>query len=385
MKRKVLVLGGGYAGLLACNRLAKLDKNIEIILVNDGSLFVERIRNHEMATGKKRREFLIPDLLHKRVQFMESRVIKIDPNRSEVEIENTEQKLKYDVLIYALGSTLPPLSSKLPNVITKESSESLLQVPKIKEVGSVWVMGGGLTGIELVAEWKESFPKWKVGIVSRGRFASSFSLKGQDYLRKIFKQMQIEIQEETEVSSSSHEKIHFKNGSYSDCQLLIDATGFFSSKVATLSGFRTNEKNQIFVNKFLQVPDFPNVFVAGDACYMENTFLRMGCVTALPLGIHAAENVYKYLKNQDLDAFRFSFMGRNVSLGRKNGLIQLTNVKDDPREKILTGRVGAIFKELICRYTLLSIRLEKWLPFRTYMWPKSKIELKTHLLHKSYE
>lgn len=385
MKRKVLILGGGYAGVIASNRLAKLDKELEITLLNKDENFVERIRNHEKATGKSKKEFHISELLSKRVKFRKGNVLKIFPDLQEVVIANSEPPLRYDSLIYALGSTQHATSISVQNVITKENSETLCRKLQPRSEGTAWVIGGGLTGIELATEIKDSYPHWNVGLVDRGKFASTFSTKAQEYLRKIFSKMEITIEEKTEVARMEKAQLHLTNGRIVPCQLLISTSGFSSSEVAKNSGFRTNDRNQIRVNQYLQVPDYPNVFVAGDACYMENSFLRMGCVTALPLGIQAAENVYKYLKDQKMDEFSFRFMGRNVSLGRKEGLIQMTDEKDSPVETIFTGSLAAFLKEMICKYTLLSIRLEKWLPFRTYSWPRHKTKNQNQKFETSYE
>jgi NADH dehydrogenase len=49
-KTRVIVIGGGYAGVLAANHL-RLNDNIDITLVNPRKKFVERIRLHQLVTG----------------------------------------------------------------------------------------------------------------------------------------------------------------------------------------------------------------------------------------------------------------------------------------------------------------------------------------------
>jgi NADH dehydrogenase FAD-containing subunit len=62
---KILVLGGGYAGVMAALRLAGKTKRLgtEITLVNGLDHFVERPRLHEATTGTKTRQPLLTELL----------------------------------------------------------------------------------------------------------------------------------------------------------------------------------------------------------------------------------------------------------------------------------------------------------------------------------
>ena len=49
----VVVLGAGYAGLMAAMRLAKKTRpDVAITLVNAGDAFYERVRNHQLAAGE---------------------------------------------------------------------------------------------------------------------------------------------------------------------------------------------------------------------------------------------------------------------------------------------------------------------------------------------
>src|SRR5437879_666647 len=55
MARRILVIGGGYAGALFANRLARKTRadETEIVLVNARPWFVERVRLHEMIGGRR--------------------------------------------------------------------------------------------------------------------------------------------------------------------------------------------------------------------------------------------------------------------------------------------------------------------------------------------
>ncbi|MDZ4726577.1 MAG: FAD-dependent oxidoreductase [Leptospira sp.] len=373
MKKRILVLGAGYAGIMAVNRLAKIDKHLDITLINERDEFVERIRNHEKLNPRPYKKYKITDLIPNNVNFVEDKISNWNPDSSTIQLTNDKSEWKYDGLIYALGSTKTNTMNPWLGIQTLTQTMETSQVLSEKQIQSVWILGGGLTGIELATELKESNKEISVGIIEQGKFAHQFSKKGQTYIRNFFQKNHIQIIEGAKLIEHQNNEITFGNGTKVSYDLLIKTTGFLCSDLAKEAGIDTNEKNQIYVNEYLQIPKYQNVFVAGDAVYLPGSALRMGCVTAMPMGVYAAETVMKSLNGKKVYPFKFGFAGRCVSLGRKNGLIQMTNAYDKPKDLIFTGKLGAIIKELVCKYTMLSIKLEKSLPIRSYFWPKQDL------------
>ncbi|PJF21090.1 MAG: FAD-dependent oxidoreductase, partial [Phototrophicales bacterium] len=87
--KHVLILGGGYAGMMAALRLtAKLrahKDDIHITLINASDTFTERIRLHQAAVGKPLPQYSIPKMLKKRnIQFIQGWVTAIEPNQHQV-------------------------------------------------------------------------------------------------------------------------------------------------------------------------------------------------------------------------------------------------------------------------------------------------------------
>jgi NADH dehydrogenase FAD-containing subunit len=81
-----------------------------------------------------------------------------------------------------------------------------------------------------------------------------------------------------------------------------------------------------------------------------------------PQGAHAADNLAAHLNGHEARPFAFAFTLRCISLGRGRGLIQWVGANDQPHERIITGRMGAVIKEMTCRYTRYSHGLERRWP-----------------------
>lgn len=109
----VLILGGGFAGVVAAERLAQqLSAEHNITLVSRSRNFVFYPALVRLAFGKCKKEDVSFDLRHtmmnRRVNFVEAEVAHIDPFERKVNIAHgeVEGKLPYDYLIFALGRRL---------------------------------------------------------------------------------------------------------------------------------------------------------------------------------------------------------------------------------------------------------------------------------------
>jgi NADH dehydrogenase FAD-containing subunit len=110
---KVLVLGGGFGGVIAAHRLAEqLSDEHQITLVSRSRHFVFYPALVRLAFGKCQRDDVSFDLRHamldQRVNFIEAEVARIDPYARRVTIAHgeVEGKLPFDYVVFALGRRL---------------------------------------------------------------------------------------------------------------------------------------------------------------------------------------------------------------------------------------------------------------------------------------
>src|SRR5512138_2172135 len=173
-KIQVLVIGAGYAGLLATVRLAMKTRheNVQITLINPSEIFVERPRLHQFAANQSLKQRPIVEILRGTgVQFVQAEVTAIDVRRIEVILQTSARRLKYDYLLYTAGSSVD--LDKVPGVRqhaytlspTGPHSAEILRkkLPALnKQGGHLLIVGGGPTGIESAAEFAESYPGLQV-------------------------------------------------------------------------------------------------------------------------------------------------------------------------------------------------------------------------------
>lgn len=118
-KTRVIVIGGGYAGVLAANHL-RLNENVDITLVNPRPKFVERIRLHQLVTGTDDAVVDYSEILGKGIELVVDSVTRIDAPQRRIELSGGGA-LGYDYLIYAIGShgrsrlSPEPLNTPIPS------------------------------------------------------------------------------------------------------------------------------------------------------------------------------------------------------------------------------------------------------------------------------
>jgi NADH dehydrogenase FAD-containing subunit len=368
MKTHIVVLGAGYAGLVAAIR-AKRRTGAEVTLVAASDRFVERIRLHQEAVGQAVPERRVGDLLEGTgVQFRKATVRALDPRAKRVELEGGEM-LAWDYLIYALGSRID--LDAVPGVRAHALALDGALIGKLRARlqagGRVVVVGSGLTGIEAATEAAETFPTLRVTLVSATALDGGYTRRGARHLRRTLEKLRIEIVEECEVREVRSDAVVTSKGELA-CEACIWSGGFIAPPLAWEAGLPVNTRGQVRTDGMLRVPAHPEIFVAGDAAAPEGYLgspLHMACKTAMPMGAHAADQVAALIAGGEPRLFSFRDTGVCISLGRRNGLIQVRRPDGSPWFAI-TGRLAAWIKERVCRFTVWSVEREQ--RGKAYKW-----------------
>jgi NADH dehydrogenase FAD-containing subunit len=369
----IVILGGGYAGLLATLRLSPL--SAQITLVNNRDFFLERIRLHQETAGQTIVKRPLADYLKGTpVNLVVGQVTGLDLAQKKVLVEQAGQTrpLAYDYLVYALGSYT---NTNVPGVAqyayTVENPDTAAQIQQCPAGGQVLVVGGGHTGVEWVTELAEQHPHLRFTLASSHPAGRNLSPAAQKYLAQTFQALQIKsvtgvtIQEVRPGQAITH------TGQVLSFDVCLWAGSFAVSDLAHTAGLATNQHQQIWVDGSFRSISHPEVYAIGDAAAFSHAEpLRQSCATAMPQGAYAADHLKHWLTyQQELPPFRFSYSAQCLSLGRGRGLLQLVNGYDEPTRFIVTGRVGKWIKEMICRYTTFSLWLEQKRP-GSYLWLK---------------
>ncbi len=368
MTHRIVVLGAGYAGLTAANRIAHQVRDAHVTLVNARAQFVERIRLHQIAAGQQPREHALRECLRGAgVELVIGRAQALDPERRQVQLDQStvdHTTVGYDTLVYALGSAADTgsVAGAAEHALTVADLDSARELRKrvpdlAAERGVLAVVGGGLTGIETATELAETYPALRVQLVTAGELGGGLSARGRAHLQRVFDRLGIEVHTGARVTRVRPDAVVLADGRTIGAELTVWATGFVVPALATQSGLAVNGHGRILVDHTLRSRSHPEIYAVGDSAAARRVGgqeLRMACGTGLPTAQCAADAITARLGGREPKPLKFRYVIQCISLGRRDGLIQFVHADDSPHEMVLTGGSAARFKELVVRGALWS-------------------------------
>ncbi|MCG1010094.1 NAD(P)/FAD-dependent oxidoreductase [Salinicoccus sp. ID82-1] len=384
-RKKILVLGAGYAGLQTVTKLQKLlsHQDADITLINKDEYHYEATWLHETAAGTIDWEegvYPINKVIDtQKVVFVPAEVTAI--NKDEQQVETTQGTFDYDILVVALGfesetfgiegmaehahSLVNPQTALAARQEIERNFAKYKQSNDDKDI-SILVGGAGFTGIEFLGELVESIPELcqrhgidysKVNITcveAAPKMLPMFPENLVDYAMDYLKDRGVNFMVGTPIVAAN------ENG------FVVEVDGekqqLEASSIVWTAGVRGNslmdesfdgvKRGRIMVNAELLVEGYDNIYAIGDvAAVMNNEASRPWPTTAqiaMQLAEHTAKNIQLSLKGEKLEPFSYNDRGTVCSLGSKDGIGLVMG-----RE--IKGRKAAFMKRVIDSRAIFKI------------------------------
>lgn len=362
-QHRIIVIGAGYTGAIAAGRLAKRlhREDVAITLVNAESDFVERVRMHQLAVGQDLEPRPFSEMFAGTgVELRLAKVTRVDVDRKTVAVvdANGAEELTYDSLVYALGSSwntqgVPGTVEHAHEIAGRPGALRLRERLAGLDAGqSVVVVGGGLTGLEAATEIAEARPDLDVALAARGALGDWLSPKGRGHVRKVFDKLGITVHEHTAVTGVEADRVTIADGTSVPAAVTLWTTGFAVHPLAKATTLEVTGTGQIVVDATMRSVSHPDVYAIGDAAMAMGPGdkpLRMSCASGTPTAWQAADAIAARLTGGKLPNAPLRYFNQCISLGRREGLIQYVTADDRAVRSALTGRLAAVYKELVCK------------------------------------
>ena len=376
-KKKIVILGGGFAGVECARQLEKEFGNnpeIELVMVSEDNFLLFTPMLPQVASGMiETRHIVLPiRTICKKTKFYEGRIKNIDPYGKLVTLWGTGDKrsisIHYDFLVVALGSetnffgmadveknayTMKTLNDAvvLRNRVIDmlEQAENETNPILRKSFLNFVVVGGGFAGIEtagelmdLLLDARKHYPTilkedLKVIVLEAlGMILPGFNAKLADFAKEKMVERGIDIRLKTAVTSFDGNEVttksldeHPKDSiDTSEIDSVMTKTLIWTAGVTPVntikrSMFKT-EKGKLIVNDYLEVTDFPGVFAIGDcALHIDPETQRPLPPTAQIAEAQAktaAKNLISLIKNSTKEKFVYHSKGQMAIIGKRSGI-----------------------------------------------------------------
>ncbi|WP_019179544.1 NAD(P)/FAD-dependent oxidoreductase [Microbacterium yannicii] len=372
----VVIVGGGYAGMMASNRLlgsltSEERARVRVTIINPTDRFVHRIRLHEHAAGIADAALELRSMIHAEVTVVIGRATSIDTARQIVLVDTAaaEHLLAYDWLVYAVGSRsasqVPGAARYAVPIGDIDGASDIARRFAAKQVRRVCVVGGGPAGVETAAELAEAHQSARVTLLAGQELVAGMRVAARRSIRRRLQRLGVVVEEGVHVAEVTPHGVKTVGGTRLPFDLVVWAAGFEVPDLAARSGLPVDQTGRLLVDETLACITEPRILGAGDAVRAPDAVsahLPMGARTALPLGGAAADTLLARLRHEVAQPISIGLLGPSISIGRHDGYIQLARPDDSPRPIAVTGRLGAAIKAWVCRMTIDRPRDERTRP-----------------------
>src|SRR3954454_8939617 len=362
---RVLVLGGGFAGIGAAQKLKK--SNAEVVVIDKHDYHTFKPLLYQVATGLLDQPTVghpIRDLFHGQdnARVHQDRVSAIDLDEQKVEFDELEA-LSYDYLVLGLGAEVNffgvagaaehafPLYTLSDAVRLKNhvlaTWEAADRKPAHVEDGAlnVVVVGGGPTGVETagaLAElyngvFKKDYPDVAPGrarivlVEGSPQIFGMFKENLQTYTREALEKRNVEVMTGEVVESVAPERVTLKSGTVLPAHTLVWGAGLQGNALIRSLGLELARGNRVPVDEQLRVASHPEVFAVGDIAAItdaktEQALPQLGSV-ALQSGEHAGETIANLVAGKQPKPFKYKDKGTMATIGRGAAVVQMLGGK----------------------------------------------------------
>jgi NADH:quinone reductase (non-electrogenic) len=355
---RVLILGGGFAGVGAAKKLKDADADVVLVDKHDYHTFQPLL--YQLATGLLEQTAVghsLRDLVQdqENATIHQATVTAVDLDAREVQFAELAP-LQYDFLVLGLGAEVNffgtegasehafPMYTLLDAVRLKNHVlrkwEQADRDPGIVDDGAlnIVVVGGGPTGVESAGALAELYrgnfakdypnlphDKARVILVEAGpKLFSMFKDDIRAYTEKALAKRTVEVMVGEMVASVSPTRVTLKSGTVLDAHTLVWGAGLRGNQLVRSLGIELERGDRIAVGPELSLPDHPEVYALGDIAAItdeDGVLPQLGSV-ALQSGEHAGETIAHRIAGKKTKPFKYHDKGTMATIGRGAAVVQ---------------------------------------------------------------
>jgi NADH:ubiquinone reductase (H+-translocating) len=381
---RVVIIGGGFAGLNAAKQLRR--EPVEVLLIDQNNYHTFQPLLYQVATaGLETGDIAhqIRDIFRrqKNFRFRMATVTGVNWEAKEV-ILNEGEVAAFDYLLVAAGAVyndfgIPGVkdygfllkslteAANIRSHILQQFELVSAEPERIAEgLLNFVIVGAGPTGVEMAGAlvelfdrpFKSDYPELdlrqaKVILIEMADVVLlPYGEASRRYAEAVLRERGVEIRLGESVTEVTAGQVTLKSGETISTHTLIWAAGIRGHPLADVLNLELTRGYRIKVNADLTVPYHPHVFVAGDLAASEDAEGRLYpqvATVAIQQGKHVGKQIARLVKGKMTKPFRFFDKGNMAIIGRNAGIAELSRNLGGFRFEGLYGWLAWLFIHLI--------------------------------------
>lgn len=341
--KKLVILGGGYGGLTIAHHLLEKDVPSDTVITLIDRMPFQGLKTeyYALASGTvSEKEIRVSYPIHPHLFMHYGEVTGISLEDKLVHMAD-QDPISYDLLVIGLGCVdkyqgIPGAEAYTCSLQTMSGTRRTYQrVQDVRPYGQITVVGGGLSGVEIAAELRESRPDLRIRILDRGpSILSSFPDKLQDFVREWFLEHDVEMRSHICLSRVEEGAVYDGN-----MPIVSDVTvwtaGIQPSPVVLSLPVEKDAMGRVKLDSYHRVRSHPEVFVVGDCASLP---FSPSAQAAEGQGKQIAQIIRAIWKNETPNLGVIKLKGVLGSLGKKSGFGVMGN------RTVMVGKVPRALK-----------------------------------------
>ncbi len=354
-KKRVVIVGGGFAGLACARKLAKSSDDVQITLIDKNNYNQFQPLLYQLATAELGTDDVAASLRqclcrHSNVEVNLGEVVGANPKTRTV---TTRQGKSYqgDFLVLAAGSqanffgTTGGVDNAFPLYSLEEAQnlrsriltvfEDAVRDSSLVEKGALnfVIVGGGPTGAEIAGALADmvqntmtreyadlAVKRTRVYLIDHGHsLLSAFPVEAHEYAARTLQRKGVQLRLGTGVKEVAPDHALLSDGTSIPTRTVIWAGGLMAAPLAANAGLPRGHGGRIEVRPDLKVEGFPGIYVLGDFANIPagdgETLPQLGSV-AQQCGVWAAKNILAEIAGEAPTAFHYHDKGIMAMIGR---------------------------------------------------------------------
>lgn len=322
--RHFVIIGGGYGGHTIVKQLldGQVPSDTSIILIDRMPFQGLKTEYYALASGTiAETEIRSHYPVDPRLTVMHGEVTDVDLENKRVHLAGS-QPVSYDWLAIALGCTdkyhgIPGADLYSCSIQTMSNARrSYQRIGDIKPYGQVTIVGGGLSGVEVASELRESRPDLNIRIMDRGpSVLSGFPERTQKYVANWFNAHDVVMLGHTSISRLE-EGVVYDRAAALATDVTIWTAGIQPVPLVQQMNLPKDAGGRLIIDAYHQLPNYPGVFVVGDCASLP---FSPSAQAAGVQGAQVADVMRAVWANETPNLGRIKLRGVLGSLGKKAG------------------------------------------------------------------